>query len=62
MIFKFIRRDVYGRPLYFPACELSQMLLDAFPHMTGARKSLSDKQVQILRKMGLEIELVVQVF
>lgn len=58
MIFKFFKRDVYGRPLYFPACDLSILLLEAFPHTHTARKSISKKQWDKLREIGLQIELV----
>ena len=57
MIFKFTRKEVYGRPLYFPDCELSKRLLEGFPHANMARKTYTEKQIKILKEIGIIIQV-----
>lgn len=50
-----IRERVYGRILYYPACEYSKALCEAFEV-----KTISENQYEILKKWGCKMKLVTE--
>ena len=51
MKIKLIEKKVYGRRLFYPACNISKMICFVF-----IRKCLQEKHVERLKTLGWEIE------
>lgn len=52
MTLKLLKKDVYGRLLYYPQCDVSKSLFRAF-----GCKTISQAQFELLKKTGWTIEV-----
>lgn len=54
---EFSHEKHYGRDCFYPLNIKAQHFVEAFPHSSGKRKSLSLNQIKILKKSGVPLNI-----
>ena len=53
---KFEHSMLYGRNCFYPIGKAAKSFVEAFPHSSGKRKSLTLEQIKLLHKIGIHVE------
>lgn len=49
----FSHKQHYGRDFFYPENQQAKKFVEAFPHSTGKRKSLTLDQMQVMKEIGI---------
>lgn len=50
---RFSHKQHYGKDFFYPANVKAKMFVEAFPHSSGKRKSLTLEQIRIMKEIGI---------
>lgn len=54
----FCHKQHYGRDLFYPENQKAKKFVEAFPHSSGNRKSLTLHQMYIMKEMGVPFVII----
>lgn len=53
----FLHQQHYGKDLFYPNDDKAKKFVEAFPHSSGKRKSLTTDQMHILKDVGVHFNV-----